>query len=281
MNTVCRIGIFKLLIRHQLKLKGLAMQTVSYDIEDQVGVIILNNPPLNLLSQQVTDELLGLISDIENNLPRSLLIRAEGKAFCGGADVSRFKGMTPEQISSELKEFLAIIQRIEKLPIPTIAAVQGVCAGGGLEIVLAFDLIVAGEGAKFAQSEAVIGAIPFAGGAQRLAERANPAKAKEIYYQTGFFPAANFEQWGIINKLYADEALHSAALKEASRLAKGPTQAYAYTKQIINSYALHGKEAADALTLESGVSIFETNDFKNGVASLLKEGPGKATFEGK
>ncbi|MFK8049558.1 MAG: enoyl-CoA hydratase/isomerase family protein, partial [Halioglobus sp.] len=254
---------------------------VSYDIEDQVGVITLNNPPLNLLSQQVTDELLELVSEVEINLPRSLLIRAEGKAFCGGADVSRFTGMTPEQIGSELKDFLAIIQRIERLPIPTIAAVQGACAGGGLEIVLAFDLIFAGRGAKFAQSEAVIGAIPFAGVAQRLAERANPAKAKEIYYHTGFFPAENFEHWGIINKLFDDDALNTASLKEASRLAKGPTQAYAYTKQIVNSYAEKGKENADALTLKFGVNVFETNDFNNGVASLLKDGPGKATFEGK
>jgi len=257
------------------------MQTVSYDIEEQVGVITLKNPPLNLLSQQVTDELLALVGEIENNLPRSLLIRAEGKAFCAGADVSRFKGMTQEQISSELKDFLAIIQRIERLPIPTIAAIQGVCAGGGLEVALGFDLILAGESAKFAQSEAVIGAIPFAGGAQRLAERASPSKAKEIYYTTGFFPATKFEQWGIVNKVVADDQLEAAAMKEAIRLANGPTQAYAYTKQIVDSLADNGKAFADKLTLELGIQTFESNDFKNGVISLLKEGPGKAVFEGK
>jgi len=256
------------------------MKTISYEVQDQIGVITIDNPPLNLLSKQVTDELLEAVGDIENNLPRALLIRSSGPAFCAGADVSRFQGMSPQEINSELEGFLSLIQRIEEMPIPTLAAVHGVCAAGGLELALAFDVILASERAKFAQSEAIIGAIPFGGGAQRLAERAGAAKAKEIYYNTGFFSSRNFEQWGIVNKVVTDDQLESSAFEEASRLSNGPTRAYAFTKQIVNSYVENGKTTADKLTLELGAHIFETGDFRNGVISLLKEGPGKAVFEG-
>jgi len=256
------------------------MKSISYEVQEQLGVITIDNPPLNLLSKQVTDELLVAVDGIERDMPRALLIRSSGPVFCGGADVSRFQGMSPQEINSELEGFLSLIKRIEEMPIPTLAAVQGVCAAGGLELALAFDVILAGESAKFAQSEAIIGAIPFGGGAQRLAERAGPSKAKEIYYGTGFFSSRSFEQWGIVNRVLADDQLESTAFEEAGRLSNGPTKAYAYAKQIVNTYVETGKPASDEVTLELGIQTFETSDFRNGVISLLKEGPGKAVFEG-
>jgi enoyl-CoA hydratase/carnithine racemase len=256
------------------------MKSISYEVKAQLGVITINNPPLNLLSKQVTDELLESIGNIEKDLPRALLIRSSGRAFSGGADVARFQGMSPLDISSELDGFLSLIQRIEKLPIPTVAAVHGVCAAGGLELALAFDLILAGESAQFAQAEAIIGAIPFGGGVQRLAERAGTSKAKEIFYNSGFFSSRSFEQWGIVNRVLADDQLESTAFEEAGRLSNGPTKAYAYAKQIVNTYVETGKPASDEVTLELGIQTFETSDFRNGVISLLKEGPGKAVFEG-
>lgn len=254
---------------------------ISYDVQDHLGIITFNNPPLNLLSSELTDGLLAIMDEIESELPRALLLRSQGKAFCAGADVIRFSDMPLEAVKSELSSFFSLIHRVEKLPIPTVAMVHGFCAGGGLEIALSMDLIVATESAKFGQTEAIIGAIPFAGGLQRLAARCGPARAKEIYFNTGFYSSSDFERWNIINKIWNDDIFETEAFKEAHRLANGPTQAYAYSKNILACYSDNGIDAADSMTLEVGINTFETSDFQNGVASLLKEGPGKAVFEGK
>ncbi len=132
------------------------------------------------------------------------------------------------------------------------------------------------------QSEALIGAIPFGGGAQRLAARCGMARAKEIVFSGRFYPAAKFEQYNIINRVVPAQDLQAKARKFMKAMAdSGPTLAYKAVKEILNEYAAEGLGEADTLTVEKSAAMFHTLDLKDGIASFLKEGPGQATFTGK
>jgi enoyl-CoA hydratase/carnithine racemase len=248
---------------------------------NNVGVITIDNPPLNLLSVEVTDGLVDSLDEFEAAGLRALVVRAAGKNFSGGADVARFRNMSREVARAELSKFMVIIRRLENFPAPTMALVQGVCTAGGLEVALACDMIWAGEGARFCQGEASIGAIPFGGGAQRLAERAGIARAKEIVFGAGMYSATEFERWNIVNRVVDDESLPDKAMKYANRLAAGPTRAYTAVKQVLREGVDSGMASADRAVVEYGSALFDTEDLQTGVVTLLKEGPGKGSFTGK
>ena len=129
-----------------------------------------------------------------------------------------------------------MIAEFEALPFPTLAAVQGMCVGGGLELVLACDLIWAAASARFGQLEATIGTTTLLGGVQRLAERAGSNRAREIIYTADQYDAATFERWNIVNRVVPDEAFEAQTRAFAERLANGPTLAYAAGKRIIRAY---------------------------------------------
>ena len=254
---------------------------VTREVSNSVGVVTIDNPPLNLLSVEVTDGLIDAFDEFESAGLRALVVRAAGKNFSGGADVARFRGMSREVARAELSKFMVIIRRLENFPAPTMAIVQGVCTAGGLEVALACDMIWAGESARSCQGEASIGAIPFGGGAQRLAERAGTGRAKEIVFGAGMYSAEDFERWNIVNRVVDDESLFDKAMKQANRLAVGPTRAYSAVKQVLREAVDSGMAGADRAVVEHGAALFDTEDLRNGVETLLKDGPGKGSFSGK
>jgi enoyl-CoA hydratase/carnithine racemase len=155
----------------------------------------------------------------------------------------------------------------------------------GLELALACDLIWAASSARFGQVEASIGTTTLLGGIQRLAERAGPARAREIIYGADQYDAASFERWNIVNRVVPDENLEPQTRAFAERLASGPTLAYAAGKKIVRAYLERGIRAADALVEEIAPALFETADMRAGVAALLEHGPRefrkKVVFHGR
>ena len=117
------------------------MDKVRFETSDSLGILTLANPPLNLLSEELIDDLRAAVTAAKRTPLRGLLLRAEGKVFCAGADVSAFKGKTGGDARQRFTTHLRMIGDLEELPFPTLAAVQGMCVGGGLELVLACDLI--------------------------------------------------------------------------------------------------------------------------------------------
>ena len=158
---------------------------------------------------------------------------------------------------------------------------HALCLTAGLEISLGCDLIWAAESARFGQVEAVVGLTPGAGGSQRIAERAGPARARELVYSGGLYDAATLERWGVVNKVVPDAELLEKGMELAQRLAAGPTKAHAATKRIIRAYLEGGVDKADRETPKVAASLFETDDLRNAVRSFLEQGPGNATFEGR
>ncbi len=255
---------------------------VRLERDGPLAVMVLDSPPLNLFSAAVFEALVARIDELADSDARAMVFRADGDLFTGGADVNDFQATVDKGGPSKSDESLLVAaQRLEALEIPTLSLVHGLCLTAGLEVSLACDMIWASENAQFGLVEAVVGLTPGAGGTQRMAERAGPARAAEFVMSGGLYDAATMERWNVINRVVGDDELLEKGMKFAQRLANGPTVAHAATKRIIRAYRAGGVDEADGVTDEQFAELFASEDLQNAVKSFLAEGPGKATFEGK
>jgi enoyl-CoA hydratase/carnithine racemase len=258
---------------------------VHFETSGPLAILTLANPPLNLLSGELLDELGAAVMELKRLPIRALMLRAEGKVFSAGADVSAVKGKTENAARESFAAHQQMITDLEALPFPTLAAVQGMCVGGGLEVVLACDLIWAAASARFGQLEATIGTTTLLGGVQRLAERAGSARAREIIYTAEPYDAATFERWNIVNRVVPDDAFESQTRAFAERLANGPTLAYAAGKRMVRAYLDGGIHAADSVVGEVGPPLFQSEDMRAAVAALVEHGArnfrDKVVFQGR
>ncbi|MGH2923875.1 MAG: enoyl-CoA hydratase/isomerase family protein [Solirubrobacterales bacterium] len=257
-------------------------EAVRLERDGNVAVIVLDNPPLNLFGEDAWKALVDCVGEVESGDARALVWRAEGELFTGGADVNGFKRAVDEGTASEsFGTLVATARRLEELEIPTLALVHGLCLTAGLEISLACDMIWATESAKFGLVEAVVGLTPGAGGTQRMAERAGPARAAEFVMSGGLYDAATLERWNVVNRVVGDDELLEKGMRFAHRLADGPTIAHGATKRIIRAFREGGVERADEVTPDQFAELFSSDDLRKAVESFLAEGPGKAKFEGR
>jgi enoyl-CoA hydratase/carnithine racemase len=252
-----------------------------FERDGDVGIVTIDDPPLNLFGEELTAAVTACLDEAAAAKPRALLIRAEGDVFTGGADVNVFRGRTPEQGEEFAQQLIGLAHRLEDLPFPTICSVHGLCITAGFEMALACDMIWAAESAQFGLIEIVVGLTPLMGGTQRVAERAGPARARELVMSGGLYPAATLERWNVINRVVADGELAEKSLRFAQRLAAGPTLANAATKRIVRAFLDHGVRGADERVGEIAGPLFGTEDLQNAVEAFLREGPGKATFQGR
>jgi enoyl-CoA hydratase/carnithine racemase len=255
---------------------------IRLERDGEVAVMVLDNPPLNLFGADAWQALIDAIEEVEGSGARALVWRAEGELFTGGADVNDFQRAVKEGGAAErFGELVAAARRLEALEIPTLALVHGLCLTAGLEVSLACDMIWATESARFGLVEAVVGLTPGAGGTQRMAERAGPARAREFVMSAGLYDAATLERWNVINRVVGDDELLEKGMRFAHRLASGPTLAHAATKRIVRAYLRGGVDEADRVTPDQFAELFASEDLHGAVESFLEDGPGKATFEGR
>jgi enoyl-CoA hydratase len=254
---------------------------VRLERDGDLGVLVLDDPPLNLFGRELTDALVDRLEEAAREPIRALLVRAEGNVFTGGADVNVFQGLTPEEATAFIGRLVEITHRIEDLPMPTISCVHGLCLTAGFELSLACDMIWAAQSAQFGLVEIVVGVSPFMGGTQRVAERAGPARARELVMSGGLYDAATLERWNVVNRVVPDGDLAAESMRFAERLAAGPTKANAATKRMVRAFLDEGVRGADERAPEIGAPLFATGDLRGAVESFLREGPGKATFEGR
>jgi len=257
------------------------MSPVDLSQDGPLAVITLDSPPLNLFDHELLAALRAAISSVARSDARGLLIRAEGRAVSGGVDVNIFAPLDPQAGAALWRDWFGMIHELESLPFPTVFAAHALCLTAAFEVALACDLLIAAESARFGLVEIVVGLTPSMGGPQRLAERAGPARARELIYTGELYGAAALEQWNVVNRVLPDEGFADAARAFALRLANGPTRAHAATKAIVRAQLAGGTRAADEVTPEISGALFGTADLKNAVASFLQDGPGKATYEGR
>jgi enoyl-CoA hydratase/carnithine racemase len=144
----------------------------------------------------------------------------------------------------------------------------------GLELALSCDLILAAASARFAQAEASIGTATLLGGVQRLAERAGPARAREIIYSADQYDASTFERWNIVNRVVPDETFESEARSFVKRLASGATLAYSVGKRIVRAYLDAGTRTADRVVDDIAPPLFETEECAQGSTPCSNTGLG-------
>jgi len=254
---------------------------VRYGRDGDVGLIVIDHPPLNLFDEKLGNDLIVALEEAEGDMPRALLIRAEGKVFTGGVDVHVFDDRTPEQAAALFRDLVRITHKLEDMPCPTIASVHGLCLTAGFEMALGCDLIWASESAQFGLVEVVVGLTPAMGGTQRVAARAGPARARELVMTGGLYGAARLETWNVINRVLPDAELAEESLAFAQRLAAGPTRAHEATKRMVRAFLEEGVRGADDRIGHLAAGLFATEDLQNAVDSFLEHGPGKAVFKGR
>lgn len=252
---------------------------VAREMDGQVAVLTMQHAPHNFLGVALFEALLEAVGWAAEQRARAVLLRSSLRNFCAGADVALFdsvdRGVAPDL------DIVELLRVFDALPIPIVVAVHGACLGGGLELALACDLIVAGESAKIGSVEAAIGLNPLMGGIQRVTERAGAARAKEMALLARRYDARTLERWNIINRVVPDEHLGDVTRALAHELANGPTVAHASTKAIVSHAVSHGVQATDEAMAELQKDFWASDDLKVGLASLAANGPGAARFEGR
>jgi len=256
-------------------------ESVRYEREGDVGSITISKPPLNLFDREMTEGLVAAVAAAEHDGTRALVVGADGEVFTGGVDVNVFHGLSGADAREFATDLIALAHQVEDLPFPTLAVVPGLCLTAGFELALACDMIWASESARFGLVEIVVGVTPFMGGTQRVAERAGPARARELVMSGGLYEASTLERWNVVNRVLPDSELDAKARAFAIRLAAGPTLANAATKRIVRAQVNEGTRGADAEVPAIAEELFETEDLKAAVETFLREGPGKASFQGR
>jgi enoyl-CoA hydratase/carnithine racemase len=254
---------------------------VSLERDGALAILTLSSPPLNLFDEAMLDGLRAAVGDVAADPPRGLLVRAEGRAVSGGVDVHLFDGLSVEDAAALWRDLLDLVHTVEELPLPTVFAAHALCLTAAFELSLACDLLLAAESARFGLVETVVGLTPAMGGTQRLAERAGPARARELVMTGELYDAATLERWNVVNRVLPDDGFAEAAVAFARRLAEGPTRAHAATKAIVRAQVEGGARAADERVPELAGDLFATEDLRGAVRSFLERGPGHATYSGR
>jgi enoyl-CoA hydratase/carnithine racemase len=255
---------------------------VRLEVADAIATIRLDRPPVNALNDQVTGELATAAREAAaDDDARAVILYGGEKVFAAGADIKEMAEAgyaTMATRASGLQSTLALIGGIGK---PVVAAITGYALGGGLELALAADFRVAGQGARLGQPEILLGVIPGGGGTQRLPRLIGPARAKDIVFTGRMVPAAEANAIGLVDQVVPDEEVYRAARDMVRRYATGPALALRAAKQAID----HGLDVDLATGLEieriQFAALFGTEDQRIGMHSFLEHGPGKATFTGR
>jgi len=257
-------------------------KTLLYEKKDDIGILTVNRPDkLNAISNELTSELSSLMDELEkDDKLRVLVITGAGdKAFVAGADIQELVDRDARMGRRVSRDRQEIFSRIENLPVPVIAAVNGYALGGGLELALACNIRVCSEKAQFGAPEVKLGIIPGDGGTQRLPRLVGLGRGMEMVLTGDFIDAQEAYRIGLVNKVVPPEELMKAAMELAQKIASRPPLAVRYAKEAVNR-SQEG-DTASGFALESYLHALTctTEDKKEGVAAFLEKRKGK--FKGK
>lgn len=254
--------------------------SVSYEQDGPLGVLTMHHAPHNLIGPALMEGVLGALEAAEKGGVRAVLLKSGLRHFSAGADLALFEGAMEGDGNLALSP-VEFLERLEAFPLPVVAAVHGVCVGGGFELALACDFIIAARGAKIGSVEATLGLNPLMGAIQRQVQRAGALRAKEMSMLGRRYDAETLERWNLLNRVVDDEHLEAAAHAVAMELANGPTVAHRITKELARIAANEGVAAADVVMEEKQKVLWTSEDLKIGMESLMKNGPGLARFVGR
>ncbi len=246
-----------------------------FTVEGPVATLTFHRPEkLNALNQEMLQEISRVLAQVaENREIRSLILAGQGRAFMAGADIQMFLELDPLSARRFSQTGQEILVRLEDLPIPVIAAVQGYALGGGLEIAMACDIIYAAEGAKFGQPEINLGIIPGFGGTQRLARLAGLGRARELCFTGRHLDAREALALGLVAQVFPAETLLNECQKTAQSLAQKGRTALASLKRVMQRGPDLDLKSALALEGEGFALCFASPDAHEGARAFLEKRP--------
>jgi enoyl-CoA hydratase/carnithine racemase len=250
------------------------MKSIRFEREGKVGNIVLANPPYNRLDLRFAQCLREAVREASESDIRVLVVRAEGPHFSLGGEVREWPGKDLNWFRTFVAEVNTSYRAIEALRVPTVAVVQGLAFGGGLELALSCDFIVAATDTVFRCVEVTTAMLPIAGALQRLAERVGRGRA------------SRFAMLGepFLGSLAGE--LERVASELVTRLSDGPTLSYAATRTLLKTWSSGGVAGADIAMLDVCMGLYHTEDATRGFAHTAEafdrdEEPGDLVFYGK
>jgi enoyl-CoA hydratase len=255
---------------------------VLLEKRDGIAVVTVNRPKaLNALNRAVTDELERVFRTLADaaDVHGVILTGAGEKSFIAGADIGSMANLTPEQARAWGAKGQGLLFMIENFPKPVIAAVNGYALGGGLEIAMSCDFIVAVPEAKLGQPEVLLGVIPGFGGSQRLARIVGYHKAKQLCMTGEQITGTEAYRIGLVSELVPKGELRARCEALLAKIGENGPIAVRFVREVINRGSQMDLEAACALELNAFAVCFATQDQKEGMKAFLEKR--KATFSGR
>jgi enoyl-CoA hydratase len=247
----------------------------------QITTIRLQNPPLNLVTVELTRRLDRALESIEHDRDvRCVVLTGTGdRAFCAGSDVKEFESLQGRVGEGKLLLEKAVYRRIARLPVPTIAAIQADALGGGLELALCCDLRVADERAKLGLPEVRLGVMPGSGGTQRLPRIVGIAKAKELILMGEIINASDALEIGLVNRVAPAGAALDEAMKMAETIAERGPLAVREAKRALDLAGDMPLDEGLARELDASERIFASRDMSEGAKAFFEKRPPRFTGE--
>ena len=248
-------------------------KTIRYEKKDNIAIVTIDRPEaLNALNSTVIAELEQVVTELENDgTVRAMILTGEGRSFVAGADIGEQYPLDLDGGRRWGQRGSALLRRMERLEFPTIAAVNGFALGGGCELAMSCDIILASEKARFGQPEVGLGITPGFSGTQRLPRRVGVAKAKELIFSGRMVKADEAERIGLVNAVYAPEALLDGAMEMARSFAKNAPIAVKYAKACIDRGMQTDIDSGIACENELFAMCFATADQKEGMGAFLEK----------
>ena len=256
--------------------------SVYHEFRGNALWITLNRPnAMNAINDAVADGLdAGLDAAAADDALRCIVIRAEGKAFCAGADLKSVQEQTDAgRMDAFVDRLFTVFNRIEAFPRPVIAAVNGLALAGGLELVLCCDLVIAAESAKIGDAHANYGLIPGGGGSVRLPRKIGSTRAKYLMYTGEFLNAAEMERMGLVNQVVPDEDLEETVAALVARLDEKSPLGLKLMKQLTEDGLNQPKETALRNELMAISVHSQSQDWAEGLAAFVEKR--KPNFTGR
>jgi 2-(1,2-epoxy-1,2-dihydrophenyl)acetyl-CoA isomerase len=258
----------------------MAYETIQFEMQGSICLLTLNRPDrLNALTVQVANEFNAAVSEALEHGARVIVLTGAGRAFCAGGDLREMQELAGREgrVEAFFDDPLRILNEsillIRQTPVPFIAAVNGVASGGGCNLALACDLVIAAESAKFNQAFIKIGLVPDCGGTFMLPRLVGLKRATELMFTGDVVTAAKAAEMGMINSVAADGELMSQVMAMAEKLAQAPTAAIGQIKKLLEASAVNDYGSQLDNERKAQIESGKTKDFTEGVQAFLEKRP--------